>query len=298
MNDLYHCKTLEELHLWLSTAGQGKATWLLSELDRLINYQNAIEWNQLVLVCEAIAVHGWLLPPFDQRTPVEAVCYKGMSGSFETALKTTSWEKQAGSWRDWSKKENSFVIYNGTDKTNYGIEKLNSQRNHLPTNPFKIAQWIANCQETVRPFVQEISRLRALLEANMQSSVYGDTFYYTDIRCSFSNHDDEHETVRTEYFHDENDVPQDCESSYVRVVPHIDYGKLSTRKDRLCWRVELYFTRAWGELPLAQQKALFAQDLRLVFAEFEARILKKKITYQAKQAVYDADKIIVKWLVG
>jgi hypothetical protein len=299
MNDLYDCNSLDDIKNWLKVAdlpAKNGEFLLFAEFERLKNYQNALEWNQLVLVCEAINILGW--HRFVGQEPVEADCYKGMSGSWETVLRDAQWEKQAGSWRDWSKLGDSFMIYKGTDSKNYGVQKLNSQRIALPTNPFKMGQYSANCQKSVEPLVAEMKNLRAMLDAEMRPAEYGDDFYVTRIFCSFSNHDDVYETVRTEYFHAKSDIPANCQSAYVSVKPHIEFGKLSSKRDKLCWKVEMYFSRAWGEVPLTKQKQAFKTDLEIIFAEFEARIAKKKLRYKAKQATTDAMQIINKWLAA
>ena len=104
--------------------------------------------------------------------------------------------------------------------------------------------------------------------------------------------------MRTEYFHHEKEIPANCQSDYIRVVPHVEFGKLSVKRERLCWRVEIHFTRAWGEMPLAQQKQAFSDDLAIIFTEFETRIAKKKLNYKAKQATLNATAIINKWLAA
>ena len=312
MQNFYQCESLASIKNWLKD-NTNHTDWLASEFNRLKNYQNALEWNQLVLVCEAITIWGWHTPPFNHLVPVEANRGEGLSGSFGTALYESQWTKQAGSWREWRKSGDSFNIYEGADTTNYGVQKLNSQRTPLPTNPFKIGQVIANCQTSAIQFVAEIEKLNEMLNADMQPLQYGNDFYYANIYCYFSNHDEDgHPSVRHEYFHDMADIAKNLNEdyynahkpylydgfSYASVVPHIDYKKLSNKRGQLCWRVEISFTRAWGEMPLAQQKQAFSDDLQVIFTEFEARIAKKKLNYKAKQATTDATAIINKWLAA
>ena len=90
-------------------------------------------------------------------------------------------------------------------------------------------------------------------------------FYVASIFCSFRNLDNEHETVRTQYFHAESDVAANCQIAYVSIKPHIEFGKLSTSRDKLCWKVEMYFSRAWNEMPLNKQKQVLKEDLVLIF---------------------------------
>lgn len=292
MQNFYQCESIESIENWLKD-NANQADWLASEFNRLKNYQNAVEWNQLVLVCEALTLHRW-----GDLEPVEAYCGKSISGSWDTALFNAQWQVRHSSRRDWSKKDDSFVIYKGEDNTNYHVEKLNSQRNNLPTNPFKVGQFIANCQLTVAPFAEEIKKLHARLEAQMQPQAYGNDFYYANIYCCFSNHDDEYITVRSEYLHDEASAATNKQKGRYYIEPHIKFGKLSIRRGRLCWTIDIYFTRAWGEMPLTKQKQAFKEDLAIIFAEFESKIAKKKLRYNAKQATMDAMQIINKWVAA
>jgi hypothetical protein len=291
MNGLYDCNSLDDIKNWLKRDDARQAEFLLAEFRRLQNYQNAVEWNQLVLLCEAITMRGW-----GDLEPVEAYCGKGLSGSWETSLMNSSWQKLPGSWRDWSKSGDSFVVYQGADSKNYGVEKLNSQRNELPVNPFKIGRFISNCQMSVLPFVAEVASLQASLQAEMQPILYGSGFYYAKINTHFSAHDwPGHVSVQSQYFHHEVDIPADIDNAYVE--PHLQFGKLSTRRKRLCWAVDLYYTRAWGELPLAQQKQSLVNDLQIIFTELETRLTKKKVDYHIKLAIQHANNILNQWLI-
>jgi hypothetical protein len=294
MKDLYNCVSIADIKNWLEKAdlkAKNAEFLLLAEFERLKNYQNALEWNQLVILCEAIALQDC----WGDLEPVDAYCGKGMSGSWETSLMNSRWHKLPGSWHDWSKNGDSFVIYQGSDRKNYGVTKLNSQRNELPVNPFKIGRFISNCQMSVLSFVAEVAGLQASLEAEMQPKLYGSGFYYAKINTNFSSHDwPGHVSVQSQYFHDEADIPADVKKAYVE--PHLSFGKLSTRRGRLCWAVDLYFTRAWGELPLAQQKQSLVDDMQIIFVELEKRLAKKKVDYQIKLAIEHANQIVTKWL--
>ena len=246
INALYQCAELADIKKWLSDADLStKIDDLLAEFNRLKDYKNAVEWNHLETMCEAIT----MLDTWEKFNlePLEAFCQKGLSGSWETVLYNANWNKHAGSWRDWSKSGDSFVIYKGADCNNYGVTKLNSQRNMLPTNPFKIGRFLGNCQQSVKSFVAEVRQLNTNFEAHMQPKHYGDGFYYAKINTNFSRHDwPGHPSVQSQYFHAQSDMPADCKNGYVE--PHMSFGKLSTRRNRLCWAVDLYYTRAWGEL--------------------------------------------------
>lgn len=52
---------------------------LLAEFNRLKDYKNAVEWSQLVTICEAITLQDYW-QKFDLE-PIEAYCGKSISGS-------------------------------------------------------------------------------------------------------------------------------------------------------------------------------------------------------------------------
>ena len=293
MQQLYKLTELNHIQQWLSAQDDNFTAQLLAEFNRLKDYKNALEWNQLVMVCEAITLQEfWHKLDLE---PQEAFCGKGLSGSWETALYDANWQMLAGSGRDWSKNGDSFSIYQGADTLNYGVNKLNSQRNVLPTNPFKIGRFMANCQQSVVAFVAEVDYLNDCFELQMQPKLYGDDFYYVKINTNYSHHDwPGHSSVLAEYVHDEKDAPTDHKKYYV--MPEIEYGKLSTRRNRLCWKVDRNYSRAWGNLALSVQKQSLADDLGVIFAELEAKLTKKKVDYNIKLAIEHANTIIKQWL--
>jgi hypothetical protein len=80
---LYACATLDDVKDWLSCQDAAACRIeLLAAVKKLLSYQNAPQWNQLVLVCEALALVGW-----GKAQPLEAYCGKSLSGSWETGLR-------------------------------------------------------------------------------------------------------------------------------------------------------------------------------------------------------------------
>ncbi len=84
MQEFYKLSELSEIKQWLESQDESIQTQLLAEFIRLKDYKNAVEWNHLVTICEAITLLD-IWQKFDLE-PVEAYCGKGMSGSWETAL--------------------------------------------------------------------------------------------------------------------------------------------------------------------------------------------------------------------
>lgn len=294
MNDLYNCNSLDDIKNWLKNADAASTNdGLIAEFNRLKDYKNAVEWNQLVTICEAFTLQNiWHKLELE---PQEAFCGKGLSGGLETALYNAKSQMLADSWRDWSKNGDSFSIYQGEDTQNYGVLKLNSQRNVLPTNPFKIGRFMGNCQQSVAAFVAEVDYLNDCFELQMQPKLYGDGFYYVKINTNYSHHDwPGHSSVQAEYVHDEKNAPTNGDKYYV--VPEIEFGRFSTSRNRLGWKVDRYYSRAWGNMALSAQKQSLADDLSIIFAELEAKLTKKKVDYNIKLAISHANTIIKQWL--
>lgn len=235
-----------------------------------------------MIICEAITLQDcW--GKFNLE-PVEAFCGKGISGSWETGLFNANCSIEHASRLDWSKNGDSFSIYKSEDTHNYGVTTLNSQRNVLPTNPFKIGRFMANCQQSVAAFIAEVDYLNDCFEIQMQPKLYGDGFYYCKIDTNYSCHNwPSHSSVQSEYVHDESQAPTDHNNYYVE--PEIRFGKLSTRRNRLCSKVDRNYSRAWGNMSLEQQKQSLATDLSVIFTELDAKLNKKKVEYNIKLAI-------------
>jgi len=269
---------------------------LLAEYERLFHYRNIEEWNALVRVCEALALVGW-----GEREPVEALAARWVNGSWYTTLQTREFRKLAGHGNtgrnteaEWSKRGSSYILCNGDDERNYGIESFASQRLPLPKNPIRLGRRVANHQTSAAPFVDALSALRKRLDKQLSADRYGDAFEYVGIACVFSNHDDKHETVRGEFFHAQKDVPKGFKSRhYVR--PRLGLGKLTQKNGLWHWRVDRHFTRAEGELPLPKQKQVFAEDLLSIVATLGQRLAKKKLSFDQERLRVDLEALLAKW---
>ncbi len=57
MKQIYEFETIEQLTGFLNSVDKGKIRkQLFEEFDRLFHYKNLKEWNELVRVCEALAI--------------------------------------------------------------------------------------------------------------------------------------------------------------------------------------------------------------------------------------------------
>lgn len=279
-----------------SEPADGVRSMLLAEYDRLLRYRNIAEWNELVRVCEALAIVGW-----GEREPVEALAERWVNGSWYTTLRTREFEKLSGHGNtagntesQWSKQGASFVLRGGEDTRDRGIERFATQRLPLPKNPLRLAQRVANHQKSAGAFVQALSALRRQLDRGLSNDRYGEGFDYVGIGCTFSNHDDEHETVRGEFFHDAKDVPKNLNGRYY-VRPRLELGKLTQKNGLWHWSVDRRFTRAEGELPLAEQKQLFRADLSAIVSTLGQRLFKKKLRYDVERLRGELEPLLEAW---
>jgi len=269
---------------------------LLAEYDRLLRYRNIAEWNELVRVCEALAIVGW-----GEREPVEALAERWVNGAWYTTLRTREFVKLSGHGNtadntesEWSKQAKSFVLRGGEDTHDHGIVRFASQRLPLPKNPLRLAQRVANHQKSAAAFVEALSSLRRRLDRELAGDRYGEGFDYVGIACTFSNHDDEHETVRGEFFHDAKDVPKNFKGRYY-VRPRLDFGKLTQQNGLWHWRVDRRFTRAEGEQPLPVQKQLFREDLFAIVSTLGQRLAKKKLRYDVERLRGELEQLLESW---
>lgn len=269
---------------------------LLAEYDRLFHYRNIEEWNALVRVCEALAVVGW-----GERQPVEALAARWVNGSWYTTLRTREFEKlsahgncNTNTEAQWVKRGSSFALSDSDDTLDRRVAGFSSQRVPLPKNPLRLGRRVANHQKSATAFVAALSALDLRLNRELAGESYGEDFDHVEIFCAFSNHDDEHVTVRGEYFHDEKDVPKGLTvRHYVR--PRLDFGKLSRKHDLWHWRVVRHFTRAEGELPLTAQKQLFREDLFSILEALQQRLAKKRLRYDVVRLRRDLERLLEAW---
>lgn len=290
MQNVYSMDTIEDLVAYLLNkpdTDKFRQT-LLTEFDRLFTYSNSAEWNQLVRICEALRIIGW-----GEREPVEAICEKWINGSYYSQLRTKTFAAIPASERRWARQGDTFVLDEGSDRHDYGIEALASQRNPLPKNPVRFIR-SGNYQLSVQPLVDCLQVLRTRLDQHMRQEEYGDDFGYLGIHCNFSHHDDPSPSMRYEYFHAEEDVPEGLTTGYY-IRPRLHFGRLDRKKGQLKLEVTRHYTRAEGELPLNEQKELFAQDLLEIVGVLAQKLKKKKVQYRIELLEADLLDLLTQW---
>ena len=287
MNEIYQLDTIEEIEKFVNQQNvTGLRNALFEELDRIIDYKNIAEWNKIVRIFEALAIIGW-----GEREPLEAFANKWINGAFYTVIQNKHFEKH--SEKGWSRKGTSFVLEDGEDNTVYEETKLRSQRNRLPKSPVRW-QKSGNYQKSAKAFRLELDNLKNLVIKQLNPEAYGKDFSYLGIHFNFSYHDDDEPTVRSEYFHTENDVPENYEGKYY-IRPKFKIGRLSNKdgKPRLVvWR---YFTRKFGELSLAEQKEIVGNDMLELIDILATKLKKKKIDYKTDLLKADMKNVLQKW---
>lgn len=298
MNAIYKLETIDELKDYINIYSVEKIRpLLLIEFEKLVNYKNIKEWNELVRVCEALLLTGW-----GDNEPFEATADKWINGSFYTELRNNLFEQKLEWSKQWSKQKETFVIHEtNADKTDYGISKLASQRNKLPKSPIRFT-YSGNYQSSVQPLVDSLLILKNKMIRETRPELYGDTFSYVGVKLNFSSHDDEYPSVRMEYFHDENDVANDFKGAknpggmpayYIR--PRLEIGKLATKDGELRLIVTRHFTKAFGYLVLSEQKKIIADDFLEITDILTEKLKKKKIEYNTQLLKQDTNEIFNSW---
>ncbi len=295
-----------EAHLRKGNLDRTRAA-LQRKLFALVEYRNARDWNQLVRVCEALAIVGW-----GDVEPIDARAEKWLNGAFYTELQNLYFEKRFLS-AGWKKKGGTFVLdeasrfYHASperaahaemdtnvyarahpevDVKDYRVARLATQRNPLPKNPVRFVR-SGNFFPIFEPFIAELETLRARIDRETRPSEYGTGFGYMGIRCDFANE-------FAEYFHDVADVPKSFKgSSFVR--PRIAFGRLAKKQGELRIVNVRHFPSEFTEQSLARQKKVFSQDLAEMVTDLGSRLKKKKVKLDVAALLGDVRKITDTW---
>lgn len=287
MNEIYNIEIIKELSLYLSKQNKEMArNWLINQFDELYHYSNINEWNKLVRVCESLKIIGW-----GDREPLEAKAKCWINGRYYTSLMNQYFEIKDE--QGWSKLKDTYVLENGVDLTYYVGYKLQTQRNLLPKSPIRWSK-SGNYQKSVQPLYESLDKLKDFVVHELRPEEYGDSLSYIGMSMYFSHHDDENRTVRCEYFHSENEVPVGFEGRYY-IRPKYKWGRLVNQDGVYHIKVERYFSRSFGELPLLEQKKIIISDFLYYMQYVSDKLKKRKIEYDCNLLKRDLEKVLMKW---
>ncbi|MBB1149575.1 hypothetical protein H4K35_05410 [Myroides sp. NP-2] len=296
MEEIYQLETLEELKQFIAqkTAHALRPT-LLEAYARLLQYKNIEEWNQLVRICESLSLTGW-----GEEEPQEALASKWINGAFYTVLQNKNFEAKEGTSQSWRKQNDSYVLDGkDVDLTAYSATKLASQRNKLPKAPIRYSR-SGNYQKSLQPLIDQLDTLKTLLIQETQPERYGHGFSYIGINLYFSNHDDQHHTVRHEYYHEEEDVPEELKNAQdnlplYSIRPRLKISNLSTKEHELRLLVTRYFTKEFGFKTVQEQKQILREDFLEIIDQLAIKLQKKKIAYDTSLFKEDVERIFELW---
>lgn len=296
MKEIYSLETQEELEqLVAQKTADALRPGLIETYTRLLQYKNIEEWNQLVRICETLALTGW-----GEEEPQEALASKWINGAFYTVLQNKSFEAKEGTSKSWRKQKDSFVLDGKeVDLTSYPATKLASQRNKLPKAPIRYSR-SGNYQKSLQPFIDQLDTLKTLLIQETQPEHYGSDFSYIGLNLYFSNHDDQHHTVRHEYYHDEKDVPEELKNASdplprYSIRPRLKISNLSTKENELRLLVTRHFTKEFGFKTLQEQKQILLEDFLEIIDQLAIKLKKKKITYNTELLKADIERLFTLW---
>lgn len=298
MSSIHNFETIDELKDFLEkNSSDDLRLDLLKEFDRLVNYKNIKEWNELVRVCESLSIIGW-----GEREAFEATADKWINGSYYTEIRNKYFEQKLDWSKGWSKQKDTFVIYeNESDKTDYGISKFASQRNKLPKSPIRWSR-SGNYQKSLQPLIDSLEVLRTKVIRETRPEIYGNSFSYIGLNLYFSNHDSGNLTVRSEYFHKEEDIPTNFKDKkneggmpayYIR--PKFKIGRLSKKNNELKLVATRHYTREFGELNLIKQKQILQTDFVEIIDILSKKLKNKKVIYDTELLKQDIIKIFSEW---
>ncbi|MFI5937621.1 hypothetical protein [Actinoplanes sp. NPDC051494] len=254
---------------------------LLAEFDRLRDYRTASGWNELVRVCEALAVAGW-----GDRAPVEAVAERWIDGSFYTELRDQRFRVVDGSAHRWSRRGGGFVREGGPDVVT--ATELHTQRILPAKNPVRFVR-SGNVQGEAATFVAELRRLRDVLDDRL-ARPYGPGFGYVALTLAFS-HPYDGPGLATEYFHDEIGPPAAPDARpFVR--PRLAIGRLTTRRGEVVLPVTRHYTDAEARADLAWQTADFATDVHTILDGLAVKLRRRAPRYRVADLSADVREIL------
>jgi len=296
MKEIYQLETLEELEGFVAQqTAEALRPVLLEAYTRLLQYKNIEEWNHLVRLCETLALTGW-----GDEEPQEALASKWINGTFYTVLQNKRFEAKEGTSQSWRKQKDSYVLDGKeVDLTPYGATILASQRNKLPKAPIRYSR-SGNYQKSLQPFIDQLDTLKTLLIQETQPERYGHAFSYIGLNLFFSNHDDQHHTVRNEYYHAEEDVPEELKNApdnlpLYSIRPRLKISNLSTKENELRLLVTRHFTKEFGFKTIQEQKQILLEDLLEIIDQLAIKLQKKKITYDTELLKVDIERLFALW---
>lgn len=290
MEEIFELQTIEGLEEYIALKDKSKLReQLLQCFDKLQDYKNLEDWNRLVRVCEALHITGW-----GSREPLEALTEKWLNGAYYSNLANCYFETKEGSSKRWKQFEGGYVLDGDNSKTPaVNNNKPLSQRNKLPKNPIRITR-SGNYQTAVQPLVDSLQVLRKKLDKQTKPHLYGKGFSYIGINLFFSNHDDRHNTVRSEYYHIDKNIPEDLPCKYY-ICPRFEIGRLAKKGGQLRFVVTRYYTKAFGFLPLNKQKYIVQQDLLDIVDILAKKLKSKKVEFNTDLLKQDLAEIFKDW---
>lgn len=289
VEELFGELTVEQVR---EASGRWATSELLAVFDRYQGYRSAGQWNELVRVCEALAVVGW-----GEREPVEAFAERWINGSFYTQLRNRQFEIVGGSERRWSRHGTTFTLTGDEGESSppagEAVTGLLSQRIPLAKNPVRLVR-SGNYQAEAKPFVDELARLRGLLDRRL-GRPYGPGFGHLGFRLNFS-YPAAGPGLATEYFHDEIGPPA-APGARPFVRARLETGRLTVARGELTCTATRHYTDAEARQGLAEQKRGFAADLETVFDELAKKLRRKAPDYRLTELRTDTTAVVAEWLV-
>lgn len=295
---------------------------LLAELDRVLDYRNADEWNRAVRLCEALAVVGW-----GEREPVEAARGKFLNGNPMTGFYNrlgeprfvdAIWSRRQGGWTLEPGRTSYHASPDAPDAPTvlweHPVEEdvrdvaLATQRNWIPKAPVRVRRAIANCYESMKATVASLDEdLSPSLLREMRPEAYGSSFQRLNVTCSFSYFDGPYNKCNYVVFDEakplkkaelERRLKAACSAGEISERGYfarnkIELGRFS--KDSATYSATVHFDAGVAELSPTAQRERVATDLTRAVEAAADKLRKKLVDYDLDAMVGDFERIARAW---
>lgn len=235
-------ETLDEFNDFISA--EENQDQLRDELYERFNtyrhYANAVEWNELVKICELLAIIGWGdKERVDAKSRFNGDCWETRlnNNENEPRFRCAGWKKRKKGWilfnpayhysPDFPKEQSlDWTHFSEIEFEVIDVEALKTQRNYKKLNPF-IMGMVVGDNETSNIVQRFVSELTKEFEQLLTPERYNEhlEFMYLNIKCPFLDVDVETESKSGRL--NPKQRSYHCEASF-----SLDYSKLNEEKQK------------------------------------------------------------------
>ena len=320
---IFAIESLTDLQTYLeSKPRQQLRNQLAKSFLRLCLYENAMQWNKAVRLCEGLAIVGW-----GEYEPVQAERGVFWNGNPETTFFNRYSECRFVN-AIWSKRKSGVTMEQGRTsyhespdlpgKKSQGDEypvrectqeiQLATQRNWIPKNPILITRGISNCYQNSEKLAAEVEQtLMPALDKQMTPEAYGTAINRIVINYHLSYADagsranyvilDEDVRLSSQQLHQRLKTmysTKEIERNGYFLRKRYDFGNFSQVKGSM--KVDIHFPKQFSEQSIKDQKQEYARHLTEAVEGTISRLKAKKLGYDFERMCRDFQIVLRAWL--